>query len=129
MKRTLIPLALLAALAALAALPGCTTLPGSLASGTSPAPLAQTTIDDRALDTTWKSFDLALDSINLLGDAGKIVPGTPKGIAVATAIRKVTAALVGAESFAAAGSSADYTIALREATAGFNELRKLIGSN
>ena len=38
----------------------------------SPAPLAQTVIDDKALMAAWQSFDLALDGIILLRDAGVI---------------------------------------------------------
>lgn len=105
-------------------LSGCASL-AALAGG-SPAPLAQTTIDDRGLEATWKAFDVALDAINALGDVGVIVPGTPRGKAVASAIRKVNTALSAAERFAAAGSSSEYATALREAAAGFAEIRSLI---
>lgn len=109
-------------------LSGCAGMLAGLGTA-APAPLASTTIDDQGLEATWKAFDVALDAINVLGDRGVIVPGTPRGKAVASAIRKVTAALVAAERFAAAGSSSDYTTALREAAAGFGELRTLIGGN
>lgn len=114
---------ILAALAPLA-LAGCTGL-GGLAglAGPAPAPLAETTIDDQGLDAAWRAFDVALDSINLLGDLGVIEPGSPKGRAVAQAIRTVNASMAAAERFAAAGSQTDYALALRDATAGMDALR------
>lgn len=110
------------------ALSACTGLPGFALGPAAPAPLAQTTIDDRGLETAWKAFDLALDAINTLGDLGYIVPGTPRGKAIASAIRKVNTALAAAERFAAAGSSPDYATALREAANGIGEIRTIIGS-
>ncbi len=92
-----------------------------------PAPLARTTIDDTALQTAWRSFDVALDAINLLTDRGVIVPGTPQARSIAAAIRTVNRALGAAERFAAAGSAADYATALREATAGIAQIREALG--
>lgn len=108
-----------AAAAASLALTGCAGLPGFAAA---PAPLAQTTIDDTGLDAAWRAFDLALDGINVLGDLGVIVPGSPKGKAVASGIRAVNRSLAAAERFAAAGSATDYKAALAEAKAGMDEL-------
>lgn len=111
-----------------ASLAACTT-PGVLSVPTAaPAPLAATIIDDKALTTAWKSFDVALDAINLLGDAGKIVPGTPKGKAVAAGIRKVLAALTAAEHAVAAGSTTSYRTALTEAQLAIAELRNVLRS-
>lgn len=110
-------------------LPGCTLGPALNAlAGQPPAPLAHTTIDDRALETAWKTFDVALDAINLLTDKGVIVPGTPRAKGIAAAIRRVNTALASAERFAAAGSATDYASALREAMAGVSEIRKALGS-
>ena len=95
----------------------------------SPAPLAQTTIDDKALETAWKTFDLALDGINIMGDRGLIVPGSPKGKAVAAGIRKVNAALIAAERFAIAGSTTSYNEALTEAGTAIAELRAALKGN
>lgn len=105
---------------------GCAGLP-ALTTPVAPAPLERTTIDDTALETAWKAFDLGLDAINALTDAGRIVPGTPRAKQIAAGIRKVNTALSAAERFAAAGSTSDYTAALREATAGIGEIRSLIG--
>lgn len=88
-----------------------------------PAPLAATTIDDTGLETAWRAFDVSLDAINLLGDMGVIVPGSPRGRAVAGAIRTVNRSLAAAERFAAAGSQTDYVLAMRDATAGMETLR------
>ena len=92
---------------------------------TSPAPLANTTIDDTALDTAWRSFDLALDAIDLIPES-MLKPGTPRAKAVASAIRKVSAALTAAEHFAAAGSTQSYLQAMSEAKAGVSELRTIL---
>jgi hypothetical protein len=120
MRLFLIPLAALS-------LSSCAGL-GALMSGP-PAPLSRTTIDDRALETAWKTFDVALDAINLLTDRGIIVPGTPRARSIATAIRRVNTALASAERFAAAGSATDYATALREAMAGVAEIRTALGSS
>jgi hypothetical protein len=108
------------------ALSGCA--PGLLAGleGQAPAPLQQTVIDDKGLETAWKAFDLALDALNTLGDLGYIKPGTPTGKAVAAAIRKTNTALAAAERFAAAGSTTDYATALGEASEGITAIRDLI---
>lgn len=109
-------------------LPGCAGMSG-LFLPASPAPLAQTTIDDRGLEAAWRAFDVALDAINLLGDRGVIVPGSPTGKAVASGIRKVNKALSAAERFAAAGSTKDYASALTEAKAGMDDLRAAMKGN
>lgn len=117
---------LLLSCAAALALTGCGPMLAAMGGGAAPAPLAQTVIDDKALDALWKSFDVTLDALNVLGDMGVIVPGTPRGRAVADGIRRVNRALAAAERFAAAGSSGDYAAALRDATAAFNDLRAAI---
>lgn len=93
-----------------------------------PAPLAQTTIDDAGLSAAWKSFDAALDAINLLIDAGVLKPGTPKAIGIADGIDKVTVALNTAERAAAAGSTTSYKTALLEAKQALDGIRALLRS-
>lgn len=88
-----------------------------------PAPLAQTTIDDKALDVAWKSLDAALDGINLALDLKPALIGTPGAKRVANAIDAVTAALTAAEHAAAAGSTTDYVTALAQAKSAYAELR------
>lgn len=92
----------------------------------SPAPLAQTTIDDTALSTAWKSFDVALDAINLAIDAHAITPGSAKAVSIANAVDKVTKFLTAAESAAAAGSATDYKVALANASAAITEMRSAL---
>lgn len=80
---------------------------------TPPAPLAQTAVDDKALETAWRSFDVALDAIDLWKAAKPSIKGTPKAIAIADGIDAVTAALTAAEGFAdAASNPVDYPTAL-----------------
>lgn len=122
MKRIALAFALSASLAA------CGPMMAAMG-GPAPAPLAQTTIDDTGLETAWKSFDLALDAINGLTDAGIITPGTPRARAIAQGIRTVNRALASAERFAAAGSATDYGVALAEAKAGIEEIRAALRSN
>lgn len=126
MKRIAIALALLCA----PALVSCGTTLDNLAAGVPPAtaPLAQTTVDDAGLETAWRAFDASLDAINVLGDVGAIRPGSPAGVTIAAAIRKVNGALQAAERFAAAGSATSYLAALEEARAGINEMRAALRS-
>lgn len=122
MKRLIALAALL--LPASLTLQACETFPNI---GTeSPAPLAKTTIDDTALETADKGFDVAIDAITMLTDLGKIVPGTPKAKAIAAAIRKVDSALTVAAAFAEAGHETSYLQALAQAQAGITELRVLL---
>jgi hypothetical protein len=107
-------------------LSACTLPSFSLGTPTSPAPLAQTTVDDTALSAAWKSFDVALDAINLAIDAKLIVIGSSKAIAIADAIDKVTKFLTAAESAAAAGSATDYKVALANASAALVEMRSAL---
>jgi hypothetical protein len=81
--------------------------------GPPPVPLAATTIDDSGLSAAWKSFDLALDAIDLLRNSGIIKVGSPKAVRIADGIDAVTAALTAAESAAnAASNPTDYAAAL-----------------
>ena len=100
----------------------CAALPTSIPVA-APAPLAQTVIDDSALDVAWKSFDAALDGINLLIDAKLIKAGSPKANKIADGVDRVTAALTAAESAAAAGSTTSYKVALAEAKSAILYLR------
>lgn len=93
-------------------LSACAT-PNLSLTGQTPAPLAATTIDDTGLEAAWKSFDLALDAINLLIDAKQITPGSAKAVRIANGVDAVTASLTAAESAVAAASNPlDYPTAL-----------------
>lgn len=94
----------------------------------SPAPLAKTTLDDRALRAAWRSFDAALDAINLAMDAKPSLIGTPGAIKLANAIDAVTLALTAAESAADAGSQAEYDAAIASSVKAFSEMRMAIAA-
>jgi hypothetical protein len=111
------------------ALAACQTPIGPISPFEAPAPLAKTTVDDSGLQTAWRSFDLALDGIALLRDAGALKPGTPKAIAVANGIDKVLAAFEAAEHAVAAGSTTSYRTAMAEAKAAVASLRSVLRSN
>ena len=94
--------------------PGSISLPGVVQQ-------ASCEVDER-IETAWKAFDLALDAINVLGDVGKIVPGTPQGKAVAAGIRKTNAAMGRAERFAATCSEGQANSALNDAEAAMADI-------
>lgn len=114
-------------------LSGCTSLvPGESGVPTipeAPAPLAATAIDDTALMTAWRSFDVALDAIAVLRTQGIIKVGSPKALAIANGIDRALTALQAAEHAAAAGSTTSYLTALAEARLAFTDLRIVIKGN
>lgn len=110
-----------AALAVAVPLSACETMSAT----ESPAPLASTTVDSTALITADKAFSAAIDVIHLI-PASVLPPGSEKAKAVAKAIRTVDAALNAASSFAAAGETASYEQALKEAQAGIAELQRAL---
>lgn len=114
------------------ALTGCAVPSLTVGAGQAPAPLAATTFDDSALSAAWKSFDVALDGINLAMDAcrtsslsvcGRIKPGSASAVRIANAIDSVTGFLTAAENAAAAASTTDYKLALVNARSALTELR------
>lgn len=117
--------ALILIAAASLGLAGCNTpVPTEIPVG--PAPLSRTTIDEQALIAADRGFDVALDAINLLIDAGVIKPGTPRAIAIARAVRTVDSSLALAARLADAGNAPGYLEALRHAMGGITELRSLL---
>lgn len=109
-------------LAPLLALGGCG-LPGLVPPAANSAPVQQAACSfDNYLETTWKVFNLSLDLLNELGDAGKITPGTPEGKAVAAGIRTVNAALGRAERFAVTCNEREIKAALADAESGIADL-------
>lgn len=117
-------------LCAALALSGCAipavTVGGGLPAA--PAPLAKTTIDDRALSAAWKSHDLLQDALNLYLDAKPAVIGTPAARRVADVNDAITAALTAAESAAAAGSTDNYLMALAKAKMALTEMRAALAA-
>lgn len=103
--------------------------------GASPAPLNNTTIDDKALRTAWQTFDVALDGINLAIDACSTLnasycapfkPGSPQARKLADLIDATKIALNAAEHAAAAGSTKDYAVALAQADAALVDIKLLL---
>ena len=82
---------------------------------TSPAPLEQTSIDEVALETAWRSFDAVLDAVNLLIDTGVIEPTSESAVRMASNIDAATAALEAAESAVDAGEAASFGEAMENA--------------
>lgn len=119
---------ILVAMAALS-LGACTSpllsvLPGAVPAP--PAPLAKTTVDEKALDAAWRGLDASLDAINLAMDLKPSLIGTPGAVKVANAIDAVTAALTAAESAAASQEATNYADAMAKAKQAFVELRLAI---
>ena len=91
-----------------------------------PAPLAATTIDDKALDEAWKAYDIALDAINLAVDLKAITPGSAKAVAIADANDRVLAAFQLAEHAAAGLSTVSYVQALAQLDAALADLKVVL---
>ena len=108
------------ALSLVAMLPACTTL-------TSPAPLANTTIDEKSLIVALQTFDTALTAIDQLVAAHVIMPGSPKAVALANAIETAKKAYNAASAAQRVGNASSYAAALLQvqgAVAQINELVK-----
>lgn len=105
---------------------GCSALPVNPT--IAPAPLQKTVIDDVALKTLWQVFDVTLDGIKLLREAGVLVVGSPKALKVANGIDHTAIALNAAEMAIAAGSTVSYGVALTAAMAAIAELKLALGS-
>jgi hypothetical protein len=102
--------------------------PGEVLSGgsipvESPAPLANTTIDDTSLELAWKGFDAAVDAITLARTAGAIKAGSPFANQLADGMEKVLAAFQATEHAAAGLSTKSYPQALAELKAALADFK------
>lgn len=84
------------------------------------------TPDSRAVCVAFRGFDLALTAIDGLRDAGVIVPGTPRALAVQTAIRETQTALNDASAIQRGIRSGDLAATLLRAASALNRLRAAI---
>lgn len=84
------------------------------------------TPDSRAICVAFRGFDLALTAIDGLRDAGVIVPGTPRALAVQKAIRETQAALNDASAIQRGVRSGDLASTLLRAAGALNRLRAAI---
>lgn len=106
-------------------LSGCAGL-GGFNPGQSPAPLEQTVLDERALILALETFDTALDSVDILIEAGYIVPGSPRALEIAGHIDRAATALRAASAAQRAGSTTSYLEAIQQARAAIAQVRRLI---
>lgn len=110
-------------------LTACTGPLGSLLTMPStPAPLAQTNIDETALRAAWSAFDTALDALNLWMDAKPSVIGTPGARRIADAVDAVSAALTAAQIAADAANNGEYLAAMAKAKVAISDLRAAISA-
>ncbi len=94
-----------------------------------PAPLSQTAIDEKGLVLSLYTFDTLLTAVDKLIEARVIVPGSPRAIQIANAIRKIKLAYQVARSAQRAGDSGSYLTAIAEAQNGMANIRLLIKGN
>jgi len=95
----------------------------------SPAPLAQTYVDEQALSAAYASFDLLLTATDELRDLGVIVPGTPKALKVKALIETARDGLNTARAVRAGLSTKDPLLALEQATDAFRQISALLKGN
>lgn len=121
---------LFAALAALS-LAGCAPLLGALTSVAlpPPAPLAQTVVDERALNLAWEAYDTVLTTVDGLVEAGVLVRNTPRALQVRSALIQVRTGLNAATAAARAGNAATYAEALASATQAYSQVRSLLSGD
>lgn len=91
-----------------------------------PAPLEQTSIDERGLVLAYATFGTVLDSVDILIDNDVIVPGSPRALQIADAVDTAKAAFEAASAAQRAGSTTSYVTAIAEARAAIETIRALI---
>jgi hypothetical protein len=94
-----------------------------------PAPLAATTIDEKTLVVALQTFDTALTAIDKLIAAKVIVPGSPRALQIADAIRSAKKAYQAASAAQRVGNSGDYGIALSNAQLAVARINSLVKGN
>lgn len=109
---------------------------GSVAAGTAdmlgfkvPATLTRTSADEKAISDAWLVFEAFLKGEQAARKAGKLIPGTPKAIAVANGIDRVTAALQSASAAQQALNAEKWSNAWREATLAFADAQRALKGN
>ena len=110
------------ALSILALCPSCATL-------SSPAPLANTTVDEKTLIVALQTFDTALTAVDQLVAARIIVPGSPRALAIADAIGVAKRAYTAAAAAQKVGNSSSYLAALLQAQGAIAQINSLVKGN
>ena len=105
-------------------LPACTTFPT-----VPPAPLSQTTVDEKSLIAALNAFDVLLTAIDGLRDAGVLVPGSPKALKVKALIQVAQDGLNTAKAVRDGLSTEDPALALDSATSAFRQITALLKGN
>jgi hypothetical protein len=108
-------------------LAGCTS--GVPIFSTPPAPLAATSIDEKGLIVALQTFDTLLTSIDRLIAAKVIVPGSPRAIQIADAIRSAKLAYQAASAAQRVGSSGSYEAAIAQAQVAIARINVLVKGN
>lgn len=91
-----------------------------------PAPLAQTTIDEKGLIVALQTFDTVLTAVDRLVAAGVIKPGSPRAVAIADAIHNAKIAFQAASAAQRAGNATGYLTALTNAQTAIAQVNSLI---
>ena len=112
-------------LAAALALSACTATTGIQ----SPAPLAQTHVDEQTLTAAYASFDVLLTAVDQLRDLGILVPGSAKALKVKDLIEQAQDGLNTARAVRAGLSTKDPNVALASATDAFRQITALLKGN
>lgn len=91
-----------------------------------PAPLAHTAVDEKTLIVALQTFDTVLTAVDRLVEAKVIVPGSPRAIQVADAIRDAKLAYQAASAAQRAGNSGSYLTALAQAQTAVARINLLV---
>lgn len=94
-----------------------------------PAPLAATAIDEKTLIVALQTFDTVLTAVDRLVEAGVIVPGSPRALQIADAIRAAKLSYQAASAAQRAGNSGSYLTALAQAQTAVARINLLIKGN
>lgn len=95
----------------------------------SPAPLAETAVDEKSLIIALETFDTVLTAVDRLIEAKVIMPGSPRAIQIADVIRDAKVAFQAASAAQRAGNSASYNVAIAQASLAINKINLLIKGN
>lgn len=99
---------------------------GATSPPAAPAPLAQTAVDEKALVTALKTYDLVLTLVDAGVDAG-VIKGA-RAVAVKAALVKVSAGLGAARAAVKAGNTQRYDEAIASATEAIVEAQRALTS-
>lgn len=112
---------IIAALTLGIALSACTPTDIVSNTGSAPAPLQKTVIDEKRLIDAWSAFDLALTTFDVLVATNKLTPGSDKAKTIAGHLETAQIALNAATAAQKAGSAISYATAVAQA----NKARQL----